>query len=848
MLKHIYRILILVFVFVASLWYFSQDIKEVVFDIDNTTTMAEVTFPMVRIRAEGEIINRLHGYSSNLDANLVWEGVTPLSTDQTFELLIQQEAYDIKKVNYEIREFVDNKLIESDSVSVFDMENQEKVVRVKIKEALNKDKEYALKITLITSESKKMYFYQRVKQVTNSQINEKLTFVREFHSAIFDKDNADWIKDRLEPKPKKDNSSLANVNINSSFDVITWGELKPKILTMVVPTITEINTSFASVELDYMVEAEIAGMKELFRVNEFYRIQYTRGKAYLLKYERNMNSFFDINLASKSKSQLKLGITTDESLPYVLSVDEKKMAFVRNRELWYYNLVENRLVRVFSFRQEKTDYLRDFNNRHEIQVIDMDAEGNIHFLVYGYMNRGQYEGKVGVILYEYMVSEDRIEEKVYIPVDEPFDTLRESMGHWAYVNAYDEFYFQMYNHIYSYSLITKQMKEIAKGVGKEQLVFLKNKGYIAWQTEADPQQSTTIKILQLDTGEEKSIVAPQGYRIKLLDMIDSNLVYGFAMVDDITQVMDGSTVVALSKVEIASFDTKVLKSYSNEGYFVTGVSVSGNIIQMDLVEQVMIGGRVTYAPTAPDYIMNQVKVEKKFLEVVHRVTDEALTEYYVSLPSWFQLNAIPKIQYTVNTIITEDPTLRLPYSTQPTFEYYAYMMGDLIGTYKELSDAIAMVRDGAGVVLDSQRRLVWEQGVRGSQSIISSYENTTTTPSNETLRTTVSLLFKTMGKNLGPSQIDLSNYSVYDIIKQNGQGVALRLTGASLDDVLYYVSKGSPVLAMVDGQNAILIYGYDTFNIHVIDPKLGRSKKIGLQDSKELFEKAGNIFISYLNQ
>jgi hypothetical protein len=68
----------------------------------------------------------------------------------------------------------------------------------------------------------------------------------------------------------------------------------------------------------------------------------------------------------------------------------------------------------------------------------------------------------------------------------------------------------------------------------------------------------------------------------------------------------------------------------------------------------------------------------------------------------------------------------------------------------------------------------------------------------------------------------------------------------TLDDVLYYVSEGRLVIAMTNGTDAVLIYAYDTFNISVVDPKFGRTDKIGLQDSKKMFEKAGNIFISYL--
>ena len=51
---------------------------------------------------------------------------------------------------------------------------------------------------------------------------------------------------------------------------------------------------------------------------------------------------------------------------------------------------------------------------------------------------------------------------------------------------------------------------------------------------------------------------------------------------------------------------------------------------------------------------------------------------------------------------------------------------------------------------------------------------------------------------------------------------------------------------MTDKGNAVVIYGYDTFNIMVINPKNSGVSKIGIQDSASLFGNSGNVFFSYL--
>lgn len=847
MLKQVYRILILIIVFIASILYFSRDIKEVVFDIKNTTTMEETTFPLVTIRSEGEELNRLYGYSSNLNANKIWEGVTPLSLDQSFEVIVNQESYDIKKLNYEVREFSDNKLIESESVSVFEENDGHKIAKLKIKTKLENDKDYAVKLTLITSESKKINYYQRVKTSENAYLGEKLSFVREFHNALKDKETAGWITDRLEINRNKDNTTLAHVNINSSFDLVTWGNIEPVFLTEVIPTITEINRSFASVRLDYIIEADIAGATEKFRVQEFYRVQYTNNKSYLLNYDRTMEALFDVNRTSISMSQLKLGITNDTEVPYLSSQDRKKLAFVRDRELWYYNLELNEIVRVFSFREKGSDYLRDLYNQHDVRILNMDAEGNIDFLVYGYMNRGQYEGKVAVILYEYIMADNRIEEKVYIPVEEPYQTLKENIGELAYVNALDEFYLHIYDHIYCYNLITRQVAELAKGVKQKQVAYFKDKSYVAWQGNSDPSQSKEIKIMNLETDEIQTIYTRAGYNILLMDKIDSNLVYGFATEEDMTTLVDGRVIVPMKMIEIATLDKEIRKSYHIEGYYIKDLIVKGNIIELYRVQRKVESGRIDYIDVSQDYIMNQNKPETPLVTVTSRVTEQALTEYYMTLPSGFSLTELPKITAAVHTVISVDPTLRIPELSLEKQLYYAYIGGELYGTYEEVYEAILAVKERVGVVKDSNRRLVWEQGVKPLKSVISRFDRQSIQKTDRSLEACVTILLSDMGRVVDPAQIDLSKKSIYEILYEEKQE-PISLTGVQLEDVLYYVSQGKPVIAKTSSNSAVLIYGYDTFNIQVIDPGLGKARKIGLQDSKDMFEKAGNIYISYLDQ
>ncbi|MBP1757050.1 MAG: putative rane protein, partial [Firmicutes bacterium] len=725
----------------------------------------------------------------------------------------------------------------------------QKTAKIKLKTELTEDKEYAVKITLITSKSEKMYYYQRIKVYENAYLQEKLDFILNFHNSIMDKTKAESIIDYLEPSNAADNTSLAYVNINSSFDLISWGNLKPVILTEVIPTIREIYVDTASVELEYYMEAEVDGAVNQYHVTEFYRIRYSPGRIYLLNYERHMETLFDIKQASVQKSELMLGITSDPKIETVTSVDQKKLAFVRNNELWFYDLENNVVTKVFSFRQDSKDYLRELYDQHKIRILNMDAEGNLNFIVYGYMNRGQYEGRVAIILYRFNRAENRIEEQVYIPVEEPYQTLKENLGELTYVNSMDVFYFHAYNNIYSYNLITRELSEIANNVSSDHVVILKNLNYAAWQEKEDPKVNKNIKIMNLETGTIETIEAKSGYTLRLMDAIDSNFIYGDVFEEDISSMMDGSIMAPLSTVEIASVDKKVLKSYSKSGYYISGLQVKDNIVELRRVKKINENGRMAYILADQDYIMNQVEAAQDPTRVTTRVTDQGLTQYYVSLPAGFVMNELPAVKTAVSTVIAEDPTIRLPIAEQDQLYYYPYITGGIEAAYANAADAINIARNNIGVVWSNQQELIWERGVKPTKNTITAFETLPwKTTSTDSVETCIQLLLNYQKVNAKIEQLSVKDSSAYDVLHKYSKYTPIRLTGITLDDALYYIAKGRPVIAMKDVSRAVLIYGYDAFNIMIIDPSENKVTKLGIGDSAELFADAGNVFLSYLEQ
>ena len=195
--------------------------------------------------------------------------------------------------------------------------------------------------------------------------------------------------------------------------------------------------------------------------------------------------------------------------------------------MWYYNAPTNDCAKVFSFKQEKkTDYFRDVYDAHNIKVLNVEDNGDAYFMVYGYMNRGDYEGRMAIVLYKHYVEQNRIEEQVNIPVDIPYAVLNQKVSDFAYVSEKDVFYFSIAEDIFAYDLKDNKMTTIAKNIEDKDMVLSKKGGFLAWQDAKKGYEY--INVMKLRDKKVTKMKAPEDKSIKLLGEIQGNMIYGYA--------------------------------------------------------------------------------------------------------------------------------------------------------------------------------------------------------------------------------------------------------------------------------------------------------------------------------
>lgn len=838
-MKYTMKILVLTSVFIAALYFFGSNMDEVMFGSVKTTMASEAELPVIELRSDGVTANRLYGYTTAIDMFSVRENMTAVEKEQTVELLIDENKTDVRKLHYEVVQVDSRVEIAEGTINAFDKDGENKLARLKVTGEMESGKEYAVEVMLVDSESRRIYYYFRLKYYEDSCFAEKTTFMRDF-SEWARKKEINSVIPFLESTYRGEGSTYAHVDIKDSFYMVCWGNLEPRLLTEPVLNISEVYSNISVGTLRYLVELTTDTGVEQYYITEKFRVIVTASSKHLLNYERTMESVFDVSLASLSQSQLKLGVTNDTGMELLTNSDSSMLAFVRNKELWHYNMAENRLSKVFSMRAAEETINGISDEQYDVRILKQYENGDISFIVYGHMGMGEHEGKTGILLYRYYRGENRIEEQLYLPVSESYQKIKEELGSFSYMNELDVFFFIAYNSMYSYNLITKELSVISDKAISDTVVFSKEDGFVAWQ-----EDYSGLWMLWLESGEKKELHAAEGEFVRILGKINENLICSRGLMEDCMVLGDGSLLYPAYQVQILDENLSAQKTYQKEGVYVAEAEVTNNSIRLQRVVKTSSG---RYEEEADDYILNSTEEEKRSVKLDKRITALMFDEYYIDLPSSFDMKEIPQPEAVPYTLISEDTTVRISVLENEAEEYMVYSFGKIVAIGSDCAAAIRKADEGScvGTVINEAGRVIWERGVKYSASYVKELTGLSVKTSGlSTRQEAVRMLAAYMGQELDVELLG-DETEIKEFLEEATGKRILTLTGVTLDEALYFVYKGTPVFAMKNARDAVLITGYSASNVTLYDPANGKYKTASISEAEKMFENAGNIFISYI--
>ena len=142
-----------------------------------------------------------------------------------------------------------------------------------------------------------------------------------------------------------------------------------------------------------------------------------------------------------TSSGINLGVVPEDT-QYVTNTAGDIVAFVVNGDLWSYNRSANKCTKVFSFRKKGEYELDERYNygEHDIRIVRVSESGDITFVVYGYMNRGEHEGETGIAVYNFQSENQVAEETLFVPATVSYSVLRQSLDILSYVSTNGNLY------------------------------------------------------------------------------------------------------------------------------------------------------------------------------------------------------------------------------------------------------------------------------------------------------------------------------------------------------------------------------------------------------------------------
>ena len=540
-----------------------------------------------------------------------------------------------------------------------------------------------------------------------------------------------------------------------------------------------------------------------------------------------------------ANDKILLGIT-DSQVKMSESQDGNVLVFEVAGKLMSYNATANKLAVLFGFYDEENMDARTMWRQHDIKILDVQESGNVQFAVYGYMNRGRNEGRVGIQIYHYDSALNTIEEIAYIPYDKGFSVLQAEVEKLLYLNRDQRLYLTLENQVYCINLSERTIHEVA-GINQDNGLFVsENHETMVWLEEDTLNQSQKLNVRNMTNDVQHSIEAGMEESIRPLGFMGEDIIYGVAYREDIVEESTGQLFVPMYKICISNTRGEVLKEYSREGVYITGCTVENNQITLERCERTEVGG---FRAIEPDNIMNNEEQKTRKNTVSVAVID--VYEEYVQIKTRKTIDGKNIKVQTPKELVFEGGR-DLEWERPDAGRYYVYNQGRVQRIFCAPAGAINLAYDVAGVVVNESGDTIWYRGNRVARNQIMAIKAARTTEEKNSLAVCMDTIFAFEGKVRNSEYLLAEGDSVVDIMQEQLEDCQiLNLTGCTLDALLYYVNQDIPVLAMVENGDAVLVTGFNEYNVVIMDPRNGTLSKKGMNDSTEWFAENGNCFITY---
>ncbi|MBE5943975.1 MAG: hypothetical protein E7258_03545 [Lachnospiraceae bacterium] len=812
--------------------------------------MDEPTLPLVYCHFEGEQINMMQGYTQIMSTGLMRDGIVPINEEYGVDLLVEDTGDYGVSYSYQLRSIAGDSLVEEGDIVEWNNNQGYKEFKVRFRMDMSQNQEYVLVFIITNAEGESARYYTRVVNIEEQYGVDILKYVMEFHDTTFikdvDEEIGNMVYNALDVKAASVDDDIYHVNLNSSYDMVTWGGIKPAVMTGIVPTITEIDNEYAVIKLSYVVEGTSAEVNHLYNVEEYYSARYDRmkGQVEILAFDRYIESYFDENYISKARNSICVGIANPQELEYVSTEDNRKLAFVKEGELWYYDYDTSVLTSVFSLPQSNYSDIRLLNTDIDVNIVDMDEDGNIYFVVYGYMSRGAHEGRNGLIMYKFTSVDMKLEELFFVESDEPYDVMRQEIGRLTYYDPNGYFYYLLNGAIYKVDMTDGTQDTVVYGIPSDKYLISDNRKVVAYPNTAKDEDVTSISIYNFETGQMYVQSGTATDRFLGLGFVGNDLIYGVAHRGDITVTSDGEATLPLYKIYIIQPDGNVIKEYSQSGVYIMNAQVQGEKIYLTRANKM----NNFYQECEPDYISYKKDEVSAQISTSYNYSSVEMNQVDIVFPSNIYLSE--SVEHTITKNKKNDEYWELKVKTETSVDsFFVFNNSGYVGEYNSAGRAILAVDDeDSGLVVDSDGNTIYRSIAAVSYNTVADFIDEMPCKNlKDTLMTCAYMCVEYVDNRVEYEDI-MACESWESAFAEYTNGVGINISGISLDIALYFLDRDVPFAACIDDGRYVLVISYNSTHIRYYDPLLGEEVKVTREEFEEALSVQGNTMYTYTSQ
>lgn len=813
------KVLILLLVFaVAAVVYFIHPIgKNEEHGVTEYTAMEKARFPVLYAKMGDREMAPVFGQTEERGTTAGRGSLIVLPEDRRLQIRLT-EASDISEVRYEIRSLDTEDLIERTKIDSLETSADgagDAAAVLPIQNLLSADKEYLLGVCASLKDGTEAWYYMRIAEQGKSHVDEMLALAEDFSSKTYQYSDAQSLAMYMETSPSANSTSLGTVTLKDTFTQLTWGSLNAQRTGNAYTKLKELSGNLANVEITSRVTAVNGDKTENYEVTENFTMKWSSQRIYMMDYERTATELFTGDEDLFAGKRITLGIGSGDGVHALKSSGGQYTAFVTDRELWAYDSGENVGARVFAFGGAASDDIRDNVPEHGVELLSVDEDGGIDFIVYGRMNRGTHEGTTGIAYYHYDMGQNALEEKFFIPSTEPFEELKEDLSVLAYRGMNEIFYFYMDHGIYGIDLKSLEYVSLASGLTKDQFAVSADHSRAAWQENTGIWDSPTIQIMDLDTGDKTQIGGKSGSVLRILGFVGNDCIYGTG--DSGDYLMSNGRVMGLylRSLDIADRDMKSVMHYEKNGSWIREVSVDDSRIHIRTVNS-RDGFFGTYSEDT--LVCNAEILPGKTDAIGWYASDQKGQVLFVQLDRDVDAGkrkirtASPKLAESTQTITPAgNGSVRVT-------EFYAYGRGKFLGRFVDFADAAAAAYDHMGFVTAGRDRKIWIRANRANSYYIRDVQSAV-----QLLERYKESFQKNETSEDGTFFLDAS--------------------GSTLLQALYFVGQNLPVLAYTGEGTCLYLTGYDQTHVRVYHPENGSTEVWSTETANQVLGEAGYDFI-----